>query len=269
MDIGVIVGLAIGVGSLVGGFLLEGGALGSLIQGPAMMIIFGGTIAATIVGMPLRRFMEGWRILAKVLTMQKVTPQQLIRELVAACEKARREGLLSLQKDVKEMKMPFTQKYLKMFITGNAPEMIAEMAEVELERMRERHAAGASVFTKMGGYSPTMGVIGTVMGLISTFSHAGGDPAKLVHSIAAAFIATFWGVAMANVFYLPIADKLKVNHQEELLLHAITLDGIACIQAGFTPKIVHQRLMAMLAARDQAVEDVGPSESDFAEVVEQ
>ena len=269
MDIGIFAGLALGIGSLVGGFMMEGGTINALIQVPAMIVIFGGTIATTLMGMPLRKFIEGWRIFVKVSMTQKETPQDLIKELVSACEKARKDGLLALQKDVKEMKMPFAQKYLKMFISGNAPEMIAEMAEAELAQMRERHSAGAAVFAKMGGYSPTMGVIGTVMGLISTFQHAGGDPAKLVHSIAGAFIATFWGVAVANLVYLPIADKLKNKHLEEVLLHTITLDGIACIQAGFTPKIVHQRLVAMLANREQKEQDVGPSESDFAEVVEQ
>ncbi|HNW43780.1 MAG TPA: MotA/TolQ/ExbB proton channel family protein [Elusimicrobiales bacterium] len=268
MDIGLIAGLLLGIGSVVGSFMWEGGKMSALIQGPAMLVIFGGTIATTLIGMPFKKFINGWRIAAKVLVEPKESPQDLIKELVAGCEKARREGLLALQKDVKNMKNPFTQKYMKMFINGTEPVVIAEMASVELEHIRERHAAGTAVFTKMGGYSPTMGVIGTVMGLISTFSHAGGDAAKLVQAIAGAFIATFWGVAIANLVFLPIGDKLKNKHQEESLLHAITLDGIAFIQAGYTPKIVSTRLVAMLASKDQAMAEVGPSEKDFAEVVE-
>lgn len=268
MDIGLIIGLLLGVGSVVGSFLWEGGKIAALIQGPAMLVIFGGTLATTLIGMPFKKFIQGWRIAGKALYEQKETPADLIKELVGACEKARKEGLLALQKDVKTMKMPFTQKYMKMFITGTEPVLIAEMAAVEMDYIRERHSAGTAVFNKMGGYSPTMGVIGTVMGLISTFSHAGGDPAKLVQAIAGAFIATFWGVALANIVFLPIGDKLKNKHQEEVLLNTITLDGIACIAAGYTPRIVHSRLAAMLAIKDQVMAEIGPSESDFAEVVE-
>lgn len=253
MDIGLIAGLLVGLGSIVGSFLWEGGKVTALIQGPAMLIIFGGTIATTLVGMPLNQFLDAWRVFLKVAFDHKETPQELIQELVMACEKARREGLLALQKDVNNLKMPFAQKYMKMFINGTEPELIAEMSGIELEHMRERHAAGTAVFNKMGGYSPTMGVIGTVMGLISTFSHAGGNPAELVHSIAGAFIATFWGVLLANIIFLPVGDKLKNKHQQEVLLHAITLEGITCIQAGYAPRIVRTRLLAMLAHRDQGL----------------
>ena len=253
MDIGLLAGLALGLGSIVGSFLWEGGKVTALIQGPAMLIIFGGTAATTLVGMPFKQFLDAWRVLLKVAFDHKETPSDLIQELVMACEKARREGLLALQKDVNKLKMPFAQKYMKMFINGTEPELIAEMSSIELEHMRERHSAGTNVFNKMGGYSPTMGVIGTVMGLISTFSHAGGNPAELVHSIAGAFIATFWGVLLANIIFLPVGDKLKNKHQQEVLLHAITLEGIACIQAGYAPRIVRTRLMAMLANREQGL----------------
>ncbi len=253
MDIGLIAGLLVGVGSIVGSFIWEGGKIASLINGPAILVIFGGTLATTLIGLPLKQFLDAWRVFMKVAFSHKESPMELIQELVMACEKARREGLLALQKDVNKLKMPFAQKYMKMFINGTEPELIAEMSEIELEHMRERHSAGTAVFNKMGGYAPTMGVIGTVMGLISTFSHASGDPAKLIKAIAGAFIATFWGVMLANVIFLPIGDKLKNKHQEEVLLHAIILEGISCIQAGYAPRIVRSRLMAMLAHRDQGL----------------
>lgn len=258
MDIGLIAGLALGFGSVIASFIWEGGKLMSLVNGPAMLIIFGGTIATTMIGMPFRKFLDAWRVVMKVAFEHKETPMDLIQELVMACEKARREGLLALQKDVNNLKMPFAQKYMKMFINGTEPELIEKMSDIELEHMRERHGSGTAVFNKMGAYAPTMGVIGTVMGLISTFSHAGGDPTALIKAIAGAFIATFWGVMFANLALLPIADKLKNKHQEEVLLHAITLEGIACIQAGYGPRIVRTRLMAMLPNRDQGQAD-GPA----------
>jgi chemotaxis protein MotA len=127
--------------------------------------------------------------------------------------------------------------------------------------MRERHSSGSAVFNKMGGYAPTMGVIGTVMGLISTFSHAGGDPTALIKAIAGAFIATFWGVMLANLALLPIGDKLKNKHQEEVLLHGIILEGISCIQLGYAPRIVRTRLLSMLANREQGLTDSGAKQS--------
>jgi len=257
MDIGLLAGLLLGLGSVVASFIWEGGKLGSLVNGPAMLIIFGGTAATTLIGLPLRKFLEAWRVFLKVAFDHKESPAELIQELVMACEKARREGLLALQKDVNKLKMPFAQKYMKMFINGTEPELIMEMSELELEHMRERHSSGSAVFNKMGGYAPTMGVIGTVMGLISTFSHAGGDPTALIKAIAGAFIATFWGVGLANLVFLPIGDKLKNKHTEEVLLHAITLEGISCIQAGYAPRIVRTRLMAMLANKEQGAAE-GP-----------
>ncbi len=251
MDIGLISGLVLGAASIIGSFLWEGGSVGALIQGPAMLIIFGGTTATAMIGMPFRKFLEAWKVAAKAFFDRKESPQDVIQELVLACEKARREGLLALQKDIAKLKMPFAQKYMRMFINGTEPEMIAKMSETELEHMRERHMAGAAVFSKMGGYAPTMGVIGTVMGLISTFSHAGGDPAALVKSIAGAFIATYWGVLVANIVFLPISDKLKHKHQEETLLHGLVLEGIECIQAGYAPRVVRTRLMSRLAGGEQ------------------
>jgi len=250
-------GLVLGLGSVVGSFLWEGGSIGSLIHGPAMLIILGGTAVTTLIGLPLKKFLDAWRVAMKAAFEHKESPQDLIQELVMACEKARREGLLALQKDVNKLKMPFAQKYMKMFINGTEPELIAQISELELEHMRERHNSGSAVFSKMGGYAPTMGVIGTVMGLISTFSHAGGDPTALIKAIAGAFIATFWGVALANLVLLPIGDKLKNKHQEEVLLHAITLEGISCIQAGYGPRMVRTRLTAMLANKDQGGEGTG------------
>lgn len=256
MDLGLIIGILLALSSIIGSFLWEGGNVSSLIQGPAMLIIFGGTISATMIGLPFKKFMDVWKIALKAVFEPKIDPEKVINDLVMACEKARREGLLALQQDVSKLSLPIAQKYMKMFINGTEPSLIREMAEIEMEYISQRHSFGASVFTKMGGYSPTMGVIGTVMGLISTFSNAGGDPEKLVHSIAAAFIATYWGVLMANIFFLPIGDKLKNKHQEEMLIYSIVIEGIMAIEAGFSPRVLRQKLTSMLPISKQ---DFSPS----------
>ncbi|MEW6012077.1 MAG: motility protein A [Elusimicrobiales bacterium] len=253
MDLGLIIGVVLAVGSIIGSFIWEGGKVSSLILGPAMLIIFGGTLAATMIGLPFKKFLEAWKVAMKALFEPKVDPEVIINDLVMACEKARREGLLALQKDVSKLSLPFAQKYMKMFINGTEPELIKEMAEIEMEYISERHNFGANIFNKMGGYSPTMGVIGTVMGLISTFSHAGGDPTALVHSIASAFIATYWGVLMANIFFLPIGDKLKNKHQEEMLIYSLVIEGIMAIEAGFSPRVLRTKLTSMLPISRQDV----------------
>jgi len=258
MDLALIIGLFLAIGCIIGSFLWEGGNLKSLIQGPAMLIIFGGTISATMIGLPFKKFLESWKVAMKAIFDSKIEVEVIINELVMACEKARREGLLALQKDVSKLQLPFAQKYMKMFINGTDPKLIKEMADMEIENMVERHMFGANIFGKMGGYSPTMGVIGTVMGLISTFSHAGGNPEELVHSIAGAFIATYWGVLLANIFFLPISDKLKNKHQEELLIYSIVLEGIMAINEGHSPRVVRTKLTSMLPITKQ---DIGVSKS--------
>lgn len=258
MDLAFIIGVICAIAAIIGSFIWEGGTLSSLFLGPPMLIVFGGTIFATMIGVPLKKFLEVWKIVLKVVFEPKIEAEKVINDLVMACEKARREGLLALQQDVSKLSLPIAQKYMKMFINGTEPALIREMAEIEMEYMSQRHSFGANVFTKMGGYSPTMGVIGTVMGLISTFSHAGGDPEKLVHSIAAAFIATYWGVLMANIFFLPIGDKLKNKHHEEMLIYSIVIEGIMAIEAGFSPRVLRQKLTSMLPISKQ---DFSPSKA--------
>lgn len=251
MDFTLISGIILALVCIVGSFLLEGGAVSALIQVPPMLVIFGGTIFATIVGLPFKKLIGSWKVLKKAVIDDKTEPEVIINELVMACEKARREGLLALQKDIDKLKLPFAQKYMKMFINGTEPQLMKEMAEMEIEAMSERHSFGANIFVKMGGYSPTMGVIGTVMGLISTFMNAGGEPEKLIHSIASAFIATFWGVLLANIVFLPTSDKLKNKHQEEVLICSIVIEGIMAINEGFSPRVLRTKLTAMLPIEKQ------------------
>jgi len=251
MDFTLIGGIILALVCIVGSFLWEGGAISALVQGPAMLIIFGGTIFATIVGLPFKKLIGSWKVFKKAVVDDNIEIDAVINELVMACETARREGLLALQKDIDKLKLPFAQKYMKMFINGTDPQLMKEMAEMEIEAMTERHSFGANIFAKMGGYSPTMGVIGTVMGLISTFMNAGGEPEKLIHSIASAFIATYWGVLLANIIFLPTSDKLKNKHQEEVLVCSIVIEGIMAINEGFSPRVLRTKLTSMLPIEKQ------------------
>jgi len=239
-------GLTLAILSIGGAFVWEGGNLLALFNGPAMLIIFGGTIGTALIGLPMTRFRGIPKVALVAWHEPVVSPEALIEEIVAACETARREGLLSLQGRVADMKHPFSQKYLRMFINGTDPEFIRETADLELNNSGVRHSAGAAIFNKMGSYSPTMGIIGTVMGLISTLAKAGGDPTELIHAIAVAFTATLWGVFFANAILLPIGDKLKNRHNDEELLNEITIQGVFAIQTGYTPRLVRTLLESTL-----------------------
>ncbi len=250
-DKALVGGMALAVISILGAFIWEGGHISALFNGPAMLIIFGGTIGTALIGLPMMRFLEIPQVALVAWHEPTVTAKSLIGDLVSACEKARRDGLLSLQRDVAEIRHPLAQKYLRMFINGTDPLFIQEAADLELNNAAVRHTAGAGIFNKLGAYAPTMGIIGTVMGLISTLAKAGGDPTHLIHAIAVAFTATLWGVFIANAIFLPIGDKLKNRHNDEELLNEITLQGVFAIQKGYSPRLVRTLLQSTLKGKEQ------------------
>jgi len=253
-ELGTAGGLVLGVVSIFGSFLLEGGELGALILIPAMTIVFGGTFAATMIGVSFKRFLN----IGKLIKISLLSPQfdfeGTIDTIVLYSKTARKEGILALEKELAHIGYPFLQKMLRFVIDGTDPETLRSIGEAEIHYSTERHLANATIFQKMGGYSPTMGIIGTVMGLIVTLANAGGDPNDLIHHIATAFIATMWGVFMANLVWLPIADKLKTVHAEEKRQMEMVLEGILAIHAGEIPSAIRARLNCMLATHEQEME---------------
>ena len=254
-EFGTIAGLILGLVSIFGSFLLEGGTLGALILIPAMMIVFGGTIATAMIGSPAKIFFRIPKLIKLALIPPKYDIVGTIEAIVNYAVVARKDGILALEKEVNNVSHPFLKKILRLAIDGTDPETIREIADVEISYIEERHNANAGVFTKMGGYAPTMGIIGTVMGLISTLANAGEDPNVLIRHIASAFIATLWGVFSANIIYLPIADRLKSIHAEEKILLEIIVEGVLAIQAGEVPSIIKTKLYSMLPISEQAAED--------------
>ena len=254
-EFGTIVGLILGVVSIFGSFLLEGGTLGALILIPAMIIVFGGTIATAMIGSSARIFFNIPRLIKIALVPPKFDIVGTIETIVNYAVVARKDGILALEKEINNVSHPFLQKMLRLAVDGTDPETIREIAEIEMGYIEERHNINASVFSKMGGYAPTMGIIGTVMGLISVFANAGDDPNELIHHIASAFIATLWGVFTANIIWLPISDRLKSIHNEEKILLEIILEGVLAIQAGEVPTIIKTKLYSMLPSSEQAIEE--------------
>lgn len=253
-EFGTIAGIMLGLGSIFGSFILEGGKLGALILLPAMIIVFGGTIATAMIGTPIESFLKLGKFFMLACFPPKVDAEGTIKTVVELSFSARKKGLLALESELGEIQNPFLKKILGLVIDGTSPEVIREIAEIEMGYIAERHNANANVFAKMGGYSPTMGIIGTVMGLIQTLANAGEDSNALIHHIASAFIATLWGVFMANLVWLPIADRLKSIHSEENMTLEIILEGTLAIQASENPNLTMAKLYSMLPLSKQKIE---------------
>jgi chemotaxis protein MotA len=180
-------------------------------------------------------------------------------ELVTMADKARKEGLLSLEEEAGKVEDGFARKALMLMIDGTDPDALRSIMEIDIDSLARRHRENAKVFEMAGGLAPTLGVLGAVMGLITVLSNLGGDTAELGHGIATAFVATFYGVGFANVVCLPIAEKLKYRSAEERVVREMILEGILSIQAGDNPRIVREKLEAFLAPGQRSSNDTASS----------
>ncbi|MDR3289028.1 MAG: flagellar motor protein [Peptococcaceae bacterium] len=245
MDLTTLIGIIAGLGALVIGFVLEGGHPGSLFQGTAAIIVFGGTfgaVAASFSAADLKRIPQWFRI---AFSRKAFGTEEAYVTLIQFAEKARREGLLSLERELDSVSDKFTHKGLQLVIDGTDPEITQSILESNISVLEKRHKTGIHVFEAAGGFSPTMGIIGTVMGLVHVLGNL-DDPAALSGAIAAAFIATLYGVSAANLLWLPIATKLKQKDKFEVNAMEMILDGILSIQAGENPSILREKLKTHL-----------------------
>ncbi len=243
-------GLLIGVGCLATALWLEGGHFQQLVNVPAALIVLGGTFGATLIGLNVQQVRDLPSIIRQAFVATKVDILQTIRLLVALSEKARRDGLLSLESDANSTQDDFLKRALQLAIDGTDPELVRDILQLEITFLEERHRQGEQIFTAMGGYAPTMGVLGTVMGLVHMMSRI-ESPSMMGPAIATAFIATLYGVSSANLLFLPIANKLRNRHAEEVLLREVIVEGVLAIQSGENPRIVEQRLRAFLSQRQR------------------
>ena len=241
MDLSTILGIIAGFGALILGYILEKGTVSSLGGLSAAIIVFGGTAGAVLTSFPLSdlKHLPNWLKIA--FTSQAFGTIEAYDTLVRFAEKARREGLLSLEQELETVTDRFTRQGMQLVIDGTDPEITREILESNIAVLEKRHKVGVSVFEAAGGYSPTLGIIGTVMGLIMVLGNL-SDPEALSRSIAAAFIATLYGVASANLLWLPIATKLKMKDKAEVSAMEMVLDGILSIQAGENPSILKEKL---------------------------
>lgn len=229
----------------MGGFFMEGGQIGSLVQPSAAAIVFGGTFGAAICSAPLGDFVGLWKIMLKAFMRQSYDAAPIIGKFVAYSEKVRREGLLVLEEDANQETDTFLKSGLQLVIDGNDTDLVKDILATEVRYLEERHERGARFFENLAGFAPTFGIIGTVMGLINVLSQL-SDPTALGGAVAVAFVATLYGVVSANAVFMPVANKLHHASREEALMREIMIEGILSIQAGDNPRIVKEKLSAFL-----------------------
>jgi chemotaxis protein MotA len=246
MDLATVIGLGLAVVGIIGGNVVEGGNPAALLNIPGFMIVILGTLGATIIAQPLPRVIGLPKAIVKAFFGgAHHDPGATVELFVSMSDKARREGLLALEADVEKIDDEFTRKGVQLMIDGTDPELLREIMEIESEAMKHRHEANFSVLELAGGISPTIGVLGAVMGLMSVMRHL-DKPDEIGPGIATAFVATFYGVFTANVLWLPLANKLKSNSKEEQHFLSVVIEGLMSIQSGDNPRIVREKLEGFL-----------------------
>jgi chemotaxis protein MotA len=259
MDLATIIGLALAWGAVFGSLILEGGKLSELVNIPAFVLVVFGTIGATVTGTSMKTLVSIPLIVRSAIKNAAMDPAGLIETMVEFARKARREGVLALEAASQEVENDFLRKGVMLIVDGTPSVMVREILETEVVGMQERHKLGETVFTSLGGFSPTLGIIGTVMGLINMLARL-SEPGKMGSAIAAAFIATLYGVSLANLAYLPIAGKLKANTAEEVVCCEMIIEGVLSIQAGDNARIVETRMMAFLPPKLRETIEQGRTE---------
>lgn len=241
MDYISIGGLAVALIAILGGQVLEGGHIGSLVQITAFVIVIGGTTGAIMVQSTPRVFLHGVKLAKWVFKPPRIEPQRVIDQIIAWSQTARKGGLLALESSINGVKDPFTRKGLQMLVDGADPEKIREALEIEIDAYEEHQRQAAKIWEAAGGYSPTIGILGAVMGLIHVMENL-SDPGKLGGGIAVAFVATIYGVGFANLVFLPIANKLKSIIAQEVTVREMLIEGLGSIANGENPRVIETKL---------------------------
>jgi chemotaxis protein MotA len=260
MQLTAILGIIIGFAGIIVGNVLEGGNPLKLIQIPAFIIVVVASLGITMLANPGSNVSAAPKAVLKTFRKPDLDPQALIATITSLAERARKEGLLSLESEAQSLSDPFLKKGIELIVDGTDPEIVESTMRNELYVMEKRHESVYTVFEGMGGYAPTMGVLGTVMGLVHVLELLGsGDVEALGHGIAAAFIATLYGVGSANLIFLPLGNRLKKLSQEEVLVREMMIEGILGIQAGENPRVIQQKLLGFLspAHREKATAEPG------------
>lgn len=245
MDKSSLFGIIISLAAIIGGQALEGGHLGSLVQLTAFLIVCGGTAGAVMLQSTPSVFLHGLKLAKWVFVPPALNRQRQLQQVVEWSQSARKGGLLALESQLAVQQDPFIRKGLQMLVDGSEPEALRHAMELELDNWMEREKLAAKIWDAAGGYAPTVGIIGAVMGLIHVMENL-SDPSKLGAGIAVAFVATVYGVGSANLLFLPIGNKLKYWINQVGMGKEMVLVGLACIANGENPRLIEGKLQAYL-----------------------
>lgn len=244
-----IVAILMGLTAIIAGQALEGGNIGSLMQLTAFMIVIGGTVSAVMLQSTPKQFAAGVRMLKWIFQPPVLDHDKMIREIINWSQTARKGGLLALEGYINLQKDPFIKKALQMLVDGAEPDTLRSVMDVEISMFEHARKQAARIWESAGGYAPTMGILGAVLGLIHVMENL-SDPSKLGAGIAVAFVATVYGVGSANLLFLPIANKLKHLIASEVALKELVVEGLVSIANGENPRIIQSRLKGFLAMHE-------------------
>ena len=245
MDLATIIGLVMGFGAIFGGAAIEGVHISALIQPTAAMIVLGGTFGATFVSFPLPAIINALKSIKIAFLPAKVDHEQVVKDIINYATKARRNGLISLEQEAQSVRDPFIKKGISLVVDGIDPQKLRETLEADIMAYEDNTKHSVEFYEAAGGYSPTIGIIGAVLGLIHVMANL-SDTSKLGGGIAVAFVATIYGLMVANIICLPIGTKLKIRMKEEVLRRVMILEGLIAIQNGENPHFIEQKLMAFV-----------------------
>ncbi|HYG98938.1 MAG TPA: flagellar motor protein [Terriglobales bacterium] len=245
MDKGTFGGIAVAGAGILGGLILEGGKIAQILQPTAAMIVFGGTIGAVMVQFPLAVVLTAVKQLANVFFEKGSDAEAKIEQLVGFANKARREGIVSLDSELNAIEDAVLKKSLMLAVDGTEPQELRKIMELELDTKAEDEEKIPQVFESAGGFAPTVGIIGAVMGLIQVMQHLDNID-EVGRGIAVAFVATIYGVGASNLFFLPSAGKLKIRIREEQIIREMTLEGVVSILEGMNPRMLETKLLGFL-----------------------
>jgi len=247
------IGIGFSIISLFVAMILEGGNPVAFIQPTAGMIVFGGTTGVLIASSGIKPVINMFKLTFVSMTYKgkAIDKLEVIKTISTMAEKARREGLLALEDEAENVEDPFIKKGISLVVDGTDPELVKDILESDLDAMEARHSQNVGLFQNAGGFAPTLGIIGTVMGLVHVLENL-SNPATLGPAISAAFIATFFGVASANLYYLPVGNKLKKISHDEVHARTMIIEGIISIQAGDNPRVVEEKLKTFLDPTERA-----------------
>ncbi len=251
MDLATIIGLVLAAIGIVGGLILEGGSIGQIMQPTAALIVLGGTFGAVLVSFPLDVFMKAMKGFIKIIKPETMNPEAIIEEIIKLATKARKDGVVSLEADAKNIQDPFFKKAIMMAVDGADPKELQKLLEMQLSYMEDDEAKIPKVWEAAGGYSPTIGIIGAVMGLIQVMGHL-DNIEEVGHGIAVAFVATIYGVAFSNIVFLPAAGKLALQNKKSMVVKEMILEGVMLIIEGVNPRVIQDKLAIFFGEKDEA-----------------